>query len=757
MSFLFKKQRHSFPCRLTDVKHSPNSQTEGHFISIEPAFILFNLLPVEFRYKFISTNSLIETSLSTQVNNLPIKQKKIETLLNGKLDANKSNYFSNINVNNTIDLLLDIDNFRMVKSIEISPSKHLINLNKTDIGISSKDVTTETANSVPSPRLSNKKLTINRRVNFFDEKNRPLFLIARIIFKIGTGLISKNKYAASIQKNKKNNNEYFNPCPITIHIQAIYCFFNLTGLPLIFRQYNCDESAGQLEEHEMARSNQPLLFSFNQTDSPYACSMRIGKYCNDLKSYFYNFNKNKKSLPNKMNVSSISDTIIPKWSKPFGLEGGSSYRALHVINNTIYEQSLPVSSDSESSSSTSYLQPDWVYYIGIEIKQGKGLLKDTSFVYFSTRYYLVNKSSENLLIAQYFSIQCLREQNANFLWENLNYTDKILVANQGNINGSNITSSQETDNCITLLNDSMTQFHWPRTDRDQFLSLRLKSNSDYNWSGGFKIDNVDSFYLNLRHKYKSNKFLFLKVEVILDGGTFFIVFSDTNDFPPPITVQNMSQVPLYFFQSQSIEEKYSITVKPNQKLDYSWDEPILEKKLTIGVKGGTSEYLDFSLLEDKKYMYYENFTYIVFSNGEIKPDELHSSLNSSEFVLTAANSKVFIERKESGNRAQLWHLTADGYVIHEGSSSPKELSMNNANIDVSNRFVLDIDDVAPRPSHFTQLTLRRPDTRRNNTQRWSFQADNQMCCLVKNMCVLIEGDFQSNARVGLGSLKNISR
>ncbi len=760
--FFVKIKRHSFPSR--DLNASHINHSDGHFISLEPAFTLFNLLPVEFRYKFISSNSLVETSLNkSKINNQHHKQKKIETLINGKLDANKNNNFTNINASNPIDLLLDIDNFRMSKSIEICPSKHLININKTESLPMPKETTTTTTNSEinNNPRVSNKKLTINRRVSFYDETNRPLFLISRIVFKIGTGLINKKKYSTSIENKKSQESEYFNPCPIVVHISAFYCFFNLTGLPLIFRQYNCDESAGQLAEHEMARSNQPLLFSFNETDSPYACSMRIGRYCNDFKSYFYHFNKSKKkSTKNDNTSSSSSSSIIPKWSKPFGLEGGSSYRALHVINNT-------VESNLSLNNSESYLHPDWVYYIGIEIKQGKGLLKDTTFVYLSTRYYLVNRSSEDLLIAQYFSIQNIREQNANYLWENLNYSEKIAQTSVSNSSSSSSQiidqnktkissqqSNQETDNCITLLNDSMTQFHWPRTDKDQLLGIRLKSMSEYNWSGGFKIDNVDSFYLYMRHRYKSNEFFFLKVEIILDGGTFFIVFSDTNDFPPPITIQNLSQVPIYFYQIQSIEEKYSITVKPNQSLNYSWDEPIQEKKLILGVKGGTSEFLDFSLLEDKKYLFYENFIYILFCKSNNNNDSnktAESHLNTSEFVLASSNNKVYIDIKESGNRAQLWHMTSDGLIIHEGSSSPKELHVNTT--DLSNRYVLDIDDVAPRPNHFTPLTLRHPDSRRMNTQKWSFQKDGNLCCIVQNMCVQIEGEFNRNSRVFLGPSK----
>lgn len=245
----------------------------------------------------------------------------------------------------------------------------------------------------------------------------------------------------------------------------------------------------------MARSNQPLLFSFNETDSPYACSMRIGKLCNDFRTYIYK----PKSLEENKN-------IIPKWCKPFGLEGGSSYRALHVINNT-------VSSSKDTEDKTNYLHPDWVYYIGIEIKQGKGLLKDTIFVYFSTRYYLVNRSSQDLLISQFYSVQKLRDHNASVSWDTKSLEQS---------NAAAFRNKCANSNSIVLLSDSMTQFHWPRTDKDQLLSIGLKRDANFNWSGGFKIDNVDSFQLNLRNKMNSNELFLIKIEVILDGGTFFI-------------------------------------------------------------------------------------------------------------------------------------------------------------------------------------------------------------------------------------------
>ena len=82
----------------------------------------------------------------------------------------------------------------MARVIEIHPSKHLTNINNQSESVS--DTTPQTnlnETSDPSNQVqSNRKLTILRRINFYDEKNRPLFLIAKIIFKIGTGFNLQN-------------------------------------------------------------------------------------------------------------------------------------------------------------------------------------------------------------------------------------------------------------------------------------------------------------------------------------------------------------------------------------------------------------------------------------------------------------------------------------------------------------------------------------------------------------------------------------
>lgn len=56
---------------------------------------------------------------------------------------------------------------------------------------------------------------------------------------------------------------------VQIHVTAPYWLVNTSGLPLVFRQDYCQQdAAGQFEEHELARSVTPLLFSYAEKDLP---------------------------------------------------------------------------------------------------------------------------------------------------------------------------------------------------------------------------------------------------------------------------------------------------------------------------------------------------------------------------------------------------------------------------------------------------------------------------------------------------------
>ena len=239
------------------------------------------------------------------------------------------------------------------------------------------------------------------------------------------------------------------------------------------------------------------------------------------------------------------------------------------------------------------------------------MLKDTTFVYFSTRFYLVNKSERNLMIAQNLFIQTLKEKNADAVFNGKKSPSKRL---QSESHANHLASVNELKQSIVLLKDSMIQFNWPRADYDQTLSVRLKEEPEFNWSGAFKIDQVNSFYLGLKNLTRDSEFFFLKVNIFLDNGTFYVVFTEKIDFPFPVRIENNSEVPVYISQHLTLDDKHLINVAPSDKLNYTWEEPLNVKQLLIGVKGGTSQIFDFTQTETKKFLFYENFFYIVFTD-----------------------------------------------------------------------------------------------------------------------------------------------
>lgn len=85
-------------------------------------------------------------------------------------------------------------------------------------------------------------------------------------------------------------------------------------------------------------------------------------------------------------------------------------------------------------------------------------------------------------------------------------------------------------------------FHWPRLDKDQLLCVRIIDVPNCMWSGGIELQGNHSLTINVRDV--SGQMYFLRVDVVLQESTYFIVFSDADTMPPPIRVDNFSEVPL---------------------------------------------------------------------------------------------------------------------------------------------------------------------------------------------------------------------
>jgi len=54
------------------------------------------------------------------------------------------------------------------------------------------------------------------------------------------------------------------------------------------------------------------------------------------------------------------------------------------------------------------------------------------------------------------------------------------------------------DDYLSALPSCTLTFHWPRIDLDQLLCVRMMGDPHYCWSGGFRVDTVDSFHINMR-------------------------------------------------------------------------------------------------------------------------------------------------------------------------------------------------------------------------------------------------------------------
>ena len=112
--------------------------------------------------------------------------------------------------------------------------------------------------------------TFEARIKLTDNKARSLFINVKVNVKYGGVVV--------------------------ISVFAPYWIVNKTGLPMFFKQEGDKiETAGQFEEHELARMMAPLLFSFPERDSHLSLVARVGiglnpegkELCKYFPQYFF--------------------------------------------------------------------------------------------------------------------------------------------------------------------------------------------------------------------------------------------------------------------------------------------------------------------------------------------------------------------------------------------------------------------------------------------------------------------------------------
>ncbi|XP_034247458.1 vacuolar protein sorting-associated protein 13D isoform X2 [Thrips palmi] len=396
--------------------------------------------------------------------------------------------------------------------------------------------------------------------------------------------------------------------------------------------------------------------------------------------------------------SGVHTEGVPQWCDHFHLHPGVQFCRLLV-------------SFRES-------RPDVIYLMGVEVKTGRGRYRRTNIVTLSPHYQLFNRSSYKLQFAQKYFATTLSDPGAQATY-------------------------------LTAVPNCCLPFHWPRQEKEQLLCVRLLAVPNCLWSGGFRINVTDSLHVNIRDR--NGRMYFLRLEIVLQGATYFVVFSDANTMPPPIRVDNYSEVPLLFYQSCVQVESLQWSIRPHLSMPYAWDEPTQGPSISLVAPGGATASYDMNVLGRGRDLTYENFIYIAFtgtfknvSDGPFDPLDVEGQ----QLVLDVppGGTRVVLARKEQGARSQLWRMTGEGQLQHEGSSPPRDPhrshSFGSSSTSSSDKIlVLDIAGPAPQPSQYVGLTLRRVDNRRKSTQTWRFTEDGRLCCAHNNMCVQAKDGF----------------
>lgn len=157
--------------------------------------------------------------------------------------------------------------------------------------------------------------------------------------------------------------------------------------------------------------------------------------------------------------------------------------------------------------------------------------------------------------------------------------------------------------------NSHMPFHWHRFDKDQLLCVKILDVPGCLWSGGLEIQKNYSTHVNIRDI--NHRMFFLRLEVVLQDATYFIVFTDADTMPPPMRVDNFSEVPVKF--SQIGNDLPNSTARAHSSVPYAWDVLTEEKQLKIEAPGGVTQSYDMNILGVMPGLTYENFIYIAFT------------------------------------------------------------------------------------------------------------------------------------------------
>ncbi|KAI6181931.1 hypothetical protein M3Y98_00882500 [Aphelenchoides besseyi] len=332
-----------------------------------------------------------------------------------------------------------------------------------------------------------------------------------------------------------------------------------------------------------------------------------------------------------------------------------------------------------------------VYSIGVEVRAGSGRYKDTQVVLFEPRYHLNNRSSHELLVCHQNEVR-------------------------------------RPSRHVRL--SAQSQLIWyENTDNRQLLCVRR--NDVPHWSCPFRIDQIGSFHLTMRDHDETPRFV--RAEVTLVNASFWTTFTDAEHYPPPIRIENLSDVPVLYHQTAETTRQHRLRTicKANSTVDYAWDDLYGDKLLTLQVFENQSNVYDPSKPSVGPKLIYENHIYIQFAPSFVNKGHEKGSFDEEQLVMSVRkdSGKIQLSRlnEADSTREQLWSFTNERCL--------ENLGFNYRNQNSTQRFVLDVVDA----EGISALMMCPRNQKRDQTQRWRFSNDGRLHCGLLDRYVELRG------------------
>ncbi|XP_053625592.1 intermembrane lipid transfer protein Vps13D isoform X2 [Plodia interpunctella] len=355
------------------------------------------------------------------------------------------------------------------------------------------------------------------------------------------------------------------------------------------------------------------------------------------------------------------------------------------------------------------------FALGVSVRAGRGRYRHTNIVTFTPRYQLHNNTSHHLQFAQKCTATTLSDPGA-----------------------------MATHVCAVA--GCYLPWHWARADRERLLCVRIlaapapgSSGSVppplTGWSAGFRLDAARSLHLACRES--GGGYQLVRVEVVCQAASMFVVLTDADSAPPPLRIDNYCPVSIMFHQVGCTEES---VVGAHASARWALPEPDGACAISLRAPGGPRTTLQLDVLGATHHLLYQNFIYVVFSSAPPPPPPPPGSAPDENVLVLEVplgSTRVVLGRKRYGDRSQLWRRGPNDQLIHEGSSPPQptDALLSDDQALSPHAMVLDIEEPAPRPLQASALVLRRADARRGCTQRWRLTADGRMACVHANLCL----------------------